>query len=76
MRSFLVAVAFLTVVPVRFRKLPAPDVVAASRFWYPAVGLLLGAAGCGKVIPSSERRWSMLMRSPQAPRRPRIKPRG
>jgi adenosylcobinamide-GDP ribazoletransferase len=44
MRSFLVAVAFLTVVPVRFRKLPAPDIVAASRFWYPAVGLLLGAA--------------------------------
>jgi len=44
MRSFLVAVSFLTVLPIRFRKLPAPDVVAASRFWYPAVGLLLGAA--------------------------------
>jgi adenosylcobinamide-GDP ribazoletransferase len=44
MQSFLVAVAFLTVVPVRFRKLPPPDVVAGSRFWYPVVGLLLGAA--------------------------------
>ena len=43
MQSFLIAVAFLTVVPVRFRKLPAPEVVAASRLWYPAVGLLLGA---------------------------------
>jgi adenosylcobinamide-GDP ribazoletransferase len=43
MRSFLVALAFLTVVPVRFRELPPPGVVARSRFWYPVVGLLLGA---------------------------------
>src|SRR5262249_54195726 len=42
MRSFLVAVAFLTVVPIRFRTLPPPRTVARSRFWYPVVGLLLG----------------------------------
>jgi adenosylcobinamide-GDP ribazoletransferase len=44
MRSFLVALAFLTVVPVRFRTLPGAAAVARSRFWYPAVGALLGAA--------------------------------
>jgi adenosylcobinamide-GDP ribazoletransferase len=44
MRSFLVALAFLTVVPVRFRALPAEAEVARSRFWYPVVGALLGAA--------------------------------
>src|SRR5262245_61987887 len=44
MRSFLVALAFLTIVPIRFRDLPSPQVVARSRFWYAAVGLLLGAA--------------------------------
>jgi adenosylcobinamide-GDP ribazoletransferase len=43
MRSFLVAVAFLTILPVRFRKLPDAAVVARSRFWYPLVGTLLGA---------------------------------
>jgi adenosylcobinamide-GDP ribazoletransferase len=43
MRSFLVALAFLTVVPVPFRKLPEPAAVARARFWYPVVGLLLGA---------------------------------
>jgi cobalamin 5'-phosphate synthase/cobalamin synthase len=43
MHSLLVAVAFLTVVPVPFRKLPEPAAVARSRFWYPVVGLLLGA---------------------------------
>jgi adenosylcobinamide-GDP ribazoletransferase len=42
MHSFLVALAFLTVVPVRFRKLPEPAAVARARFWYPVVGLLLG----------------------------------
>jgi adenosylcobinamide-GDP ribazoletransferase len=41
--SFLVALAFLTVLPIRFRKLPTSEVVAASRFWVPVVGLLLGA---------------------------------
>jgi adenosylcobinamide-GDP ribazoletransferase len=43
MHSFLVALAFLTVLPIRFRKLPTADVVARSRLWYPVVGLLLGA---------------------------------
>jgi adenosylcobinamide-GDP ribazoletransferase len=42
MHSFLVALAFLTVLPIRFRALPAAAVVARSRFWYPLVGLLLG----------------------------------
>src|SRR5262245_7784799 len=44
MRSFLVALAFLTVVPVRFRTLPDAAAVARARFWYPVVGVLLGAA--------------------------------
>jgi adenosylcobinamide-GDP ribazoletransferase len=43
MRSLLVALAFLTIVPIRFRKLPDAATVARSRFWYPVVGLLLGA---------------------------------
>jgi len=43
MTSFLLALSFLTVLPVRFRKLPAPGFVARSRFWYPVIGLLLGA---------------------------------
>jgi adenosylcobinamide-GDP ribazoletransferase len=44
MHSFLVALSFLTVFPIRFRKMPSAEAVAASRFWYPVVGLLLGAA--------------------------------
>ncbi|HMC63549.1 MAG TPA: adenosylcobinamide-GDP ribazoletransferase [Gemmataceae bacterium] len=43
MRSFLVTVAFLTVLPIRFREMPGAELVARSRFWYPVVGLLLGA---------------------------------
>lgn len=43
MRSFLSALAFLTILPIRFREMPGPATVAASRFWYPAVGLLLAA---------------------------------
>lgn len=42
MRSFLVALAFLTIIPVRFRVLPDESTVARSRFWFPIVGLLLG----------------------------------
>jgi adenosylcobinamide-GDP ribazoletransferase len=42
MKSFLTALAFLTVFPIRFRETPSPSVVARSRFWYPLVGLLLG----------------------------------
>src|SRR5690242_16600444 len=44
MRSLLVALAFLTLVPVRFRNPPDAGDVARSRFWYPAVGVLLGTA--------------------------------
>jgi adenosylcobinamide-GDP ribazoletransferase len=44
LRSLLAALAFLTILPVRFRTLPSAEVVAASRFWHPVVGLLLGAA--------------------------------
>ncbi len=43
MQSFLVALAFLTIIPIRFRELPDEQTVARSRFWYPVVGLLLGA---------------------------------
>ncbi len=43
-QSFLIALAFLTVLPVRLRRLPSNSVVAVSRLWYPVVGLLLGAS--------------------------------
>jgi len=42
MKSFLTALAFLTVLPIRFRETPSSTVVAQSRFWYPVIGLLLG----------------------------------
>jgi len=42
MKSFLTALVFLTLFPIRFRESPSPTVVAQSRFWYPLVGLLLG----------------------------------
>jgi adenosylcobinamide-GDP ribazoletransferase len=42
MKSFLTALAFLTVFPIRFREFPSPTIVAQSRLWYPVVGLLLG----------------------------------
>ena len=44
MRSFLIAVAFLTIVPIRFRSQLPAAAVARSRFWFPVVGLLLGLA--------------------------------
>jgi adenosylcobinamide-GDP ribazoletransferase len=44
MQSFLAALGFLTVLPVRPHALPPAEAVARSRFWYPAVGVLLGAA--------------------------------
>jgi adenosylcobinamide-GDP ribazoletransferase len=43
MQSFLVALAFLTIIPIRFREMPDEAAVARSRFWHPVVGLLLGA---------------------------------
>lgn len=42
LRSFLVALAFLTVVPIRFRVMPSAEEVTLSRFHYPLVGLVLG----------------------------------
>ena len=42
MRSFLAALAFLTIVPVPIRQLFSQEEVARSRYWYPMVGLLLG----------------------------------
>jgi adenosylcobinamide-GDP ribazoletransferase len=59
--SFLVALAFLTVLPIRFRTLPPAAVVAASRFWYPVVGLLLGAALGGWTSLVSAGDWSPLL---------------
>jgi len=43
MRSFLIALAFLTVLTIRFREMPDVPAVARSRFWYPVVGVFLGA---------------------------------
>jgi adenosylcobinamide-GDP ribazoletransferase len=42
-QSFLVALGFLTILPVPLRTLPAAAVVARSRWWYPVIGVLLGA---------------------------------
>jgi adenosylcobinamide-GDP ribazoletransferase len=44
MRNFLVALAFLTILPVRFRTPPDSAAVARARFWFPGVGALLGGA--------------------------------
>jgi adenosylcobinamide-GDP ribazoletransferase len=43
MKSFLTALAFLTVFPVPFRDQQSANIVSRSRFWFPVVGLLLGA---------------------------------
>jgi adenosylcobinamide-GDP ribazoletransferase len=42
MKSFLTALAFLTVIPIPFREPQSVATVARSRFWFPVVGLLLG----------------------------------
>jgi len=47
MQSFLVALAFLTIIPIRFREMPGEAAVARSRLWYPVVGLLLGGLLAG-----------------------------
>jgi adenosylcobinamide-GDP ribazoletransferase len=47
MRSFLIALAFLTVLPIRFREMPEAAAIARSRFWYPVAGLLLGVLLAG-----------------------------
>ena len=43
MRSVLAALAFLTILPVRLRKPFSQEELAGSRYWYPVIGLLLGA---------------------------------
>jgi adenosylcobinamide-GDP ribazoletransferase len=43
MRSFLAALAFLTILPVPVRQSFSQEEVARSRYWYPVVGLLLGS---------------------------------
>lgn len=43
MRSFLIAVSYLTIVPISLSKAPSDRAVARSRYWYPVVGFLLGA---------------------------------
>lgn len=42
MRSFLIALQFLTTVPVRISSLPSAQQVGRSLVWHPLVGLLLG----------------------------------
>jgi adenosylcobinamide-GDP ribazoletransferase len=42
MHSLLIALAFLTIIPIRFRELPPASTVARSRWWFPFVGLLVG----------------------------------
>jgi cobalamin 5'-phosphate synthase/cobalamin synthase len=42
MRSFLAALAVLTIVPVRLREPFSQEELVRSRYWYPVVGLLFG----------------------------------
>jgi adenosylcobinamide-GDP ribazoletransferase len=44
---FVAALTFLTILPVPGAGPPSPTAVARSRFWYPAVGLLLGGLLAG-----------------------------
>jgi len=44
MRSFLIAVQFLTRIPVRLTDCPSEKQIALSQLYYPVVGLLIGAA--------------------------------
>jgi cobalamin 5'-phosphate synthase/cobalamin synthase len=61
MHTFLIALASLTIIPIRFHKLPTAECVAASRFWYPVVGLLLGAALGGWMALASAATLSTLL---------------
>src|SRR5262245_16157499 len=58
MQSFLTALSFLTIIPIRFREQPSPEVVARARFWFPVAGIVLGAALGG---------WTALMAAMQLP---------
>src|SRR5271165_7031740 len=59
MTSLLVAVAMLTIVPIRFPKLLDDAVVARARLWFPLVGLLLGGFLAG---------WTLLLTAIAPPR--------
>lgn len=41
MQSLLTALAFLTILPIRFDTPPTTQTIAQSRYWYPVAGLLL-----------------------------------
>ncbi|UVE16531.1 adenosylcobinamide-GDP ribazoletransferase [Pseudomonas sp. LS44] len=45
--ALLIAVQFLTRLPVRLPGMPEPQQLGRSLLWYPLVGLLLGGALCG-----------------------------
>ena len=42
MQPFLIALQFLTIIPVRLQSAPTPQDIGRSLLWYPAVGLLIG----------------------------------
>lgn len=42
MQPFLIALQFLTRIPVRLSAMPSPEALGRSLVWYPAVGLLIG----------------------------------
>jgi len=46
MQPFLIALQFLTCLPVRLRSMPEPQQVGRSLLYYPLVGLLLGGVLC------------------------------
>lgn len=47
MQPFLIALQFLTCLPVRLAGMPTPEHLGRSLLYYPVVGLLLGALLCG-----------------------------
>ncbi|HBM07500.1 MAG TPA: adenosylcobinamide-GDP ribazoletransferase, partial [Pseudomonas sp.] len=46
MQPFLIALQFLTCLPVRLRGMPEPQQIGRSLLYYPLVGLLLGGMLC------------------------------
>ena len=47
MQALLIAVQFLTRLPIHLRAMPSPEALGRSLLWYPAVGLLIGLALLG-----------------------------
>src|SRR5271156_2064162 len=47
MRSFLLALSYLTIIPISLARAPSDQTVARSRYWFPVAGLLLGAGLAG-----------------------------